>query len=356
VKGFRDYFEQLNQTYLSGPNPSNRRPILAEVIHVAEGTKYLPPVTEVAEVQNMINSHNSQLNLTKSLVGRLQIKRTIFYTGYLISNADSSRLISQLLLPLLPPGLADSSEMKYMANSVLITPRPAPKSILDKVGGMGKKLSWRITGIAAFENKLWAARVKPVPENERYYTENPTPIIVLALRKGARPIDAGKIQNWQPVPADKAFVLETVVGEKVVLRVEEISNEGEWESQFIHKGNKRRHQPEARDEDIVHPPGAGRDHRNGFENPSQGRPYTRGGGNRPYHDDARRRGSSGYRGRGRGSARGRGGNASRGGGRGRSRGGGGGPPSYRSLDDHTGLDGSYEDRSGTGVDAPYMNY
>ncbi|KAF5861612.1 hypothetical protein ETB97_012778 [Aspergillus alliaceus] len=361
VKHFRDFFEQLNRRFQSIPNPSPRKPVNAEVIQVAEGATFLSPVIETAEVQRMINAHNRaarnpSLNDTKSPYGKLRIKRTIFYTGYLISNADSSRLISQTLNPMLPSGLADSNELKYMANSILITPRPAPRSILDKVGGLGKKLSWQVTGTAVFEHRVWAARLTPVPATEKYYTENPQPVVVLAVRKGARPIDAGKIQNWHPVPADKAFTFETVVGEKVVLRVEEENpHEGEWESQFLNKNHKRRHQQE-RDEDILYPQSSGHD------GPASGRPPPfnprHGASNRHHHEDGPRRGGS-YRGRGRGSGpRGRG-HASRGGARGRGRGRDAGPPpGYRSLDDYAGYDGPYEEKPGpgNGGGGPVMNY
>ncbi|KAL1872528.1 hypothetical protein Plec18167_006646 [Paecilomyces lecythidis] len=368
VRAFREYFEKLNRSLLSQPS-APRKPIVAEVIQVAEGCTFLDPVTETAEVQRMINAHNMSfkdpaLNKTRSPYGRLQIKRTVFYTGYLISNNDSSQLIGQLLHPLLPPGLADSNDLKYMANNILITPRPAPKSILDKVGGMGKKLSWQVTGTAVFENKLWAARVTPVPETEKYYTENPEPVIVLAVRKGARPIDAGKIQNWHPVPTEKAFVFDTVVGEKVVLRVEEEDpDEGEWESQFMNKSHKRRHQQDYRDEDVVYP--ASKDNQtssyhNPYEALSHGRHHHHHHHHHRhghFHDDGSRRGGGHFKGgRGRGG-RGKGSNPGRGGGgRGRGRGHGGPPPGYKSLDDYTGFDGGYEDRSGGGGGAPVMNY
>lgn len=358
VKGFRDFFEDLNRSLQVVPAP--RKPINAEVIQVAEGCTFLSPVVETAEVQRMINSHNKSIrqatsNATQSPYGRLRIKRTIFYTGYLISNADSNQLISQLLTPLLPSGLAESNDLKYMANSILITPRPAPRSILNKVGGIGKKLTWQVTGTAVFENKVWAARVAPVPATEKYYTENPLPVIVLAVRKGARPIDAGKIQNWHPVPAEKALTFETVVGEKVVLRVEEENpHEGEWESQFLNKNRKRRHQQE-RDQDILYPQSCQND-----EPLSQTRPQpyynSRHGGSSRHHDDGLRRGGSHRSGRGRGGApRGKG-HSSRGGTRGRARGRDGGPAGYRSLDDHVGYDGGYEDKPGPGGAGPVMNY
>ncbi|KAL2865865.1 rRNA 2'-O-methyltransferase fibrillarin-like protein [Aspergillus lucknowensis] len=359
TKGFRDFFEKLNENFQIMNGPNSRKPITAEVIQVAEGCMYLSPVIEAAEVQRMINSHNDAsrdpaLNATKSPYGRLCIKRTTYFTGYLIPNTDSDRLIRQILSPLLPAGLAESNDVKYMANSILIAPRPATRSILDKVGGLGKKLSWVVTGTGVFENKVWAARLRPVPDTERYHTENRVPFVVLAVRRGSRPIDASKIHNWHPIPAEKALTIESVVGEKVVLRIEE-ENAGEPEGRFMNKSSKRRHQQE-RDDDILYP---GQSHPEG----PQGRPHhypPRHGGNHQHpHGDGHRRGA--YRGRGRGAGgRGRAYQHQTRGGRGRGRGHNAGPPNYRSLDDHSGYEGGgsgYEEKPGSSTGGgPVMNY
>ena len=239
------------------------------------------------------------------------------------------------------------SEVKFLANNILITPRPCPKSILDKVGGIGNKIIWQITGSAVYENKIWAARVAPIPSNTTFYSENPVPIVVLALRKGARPIDAKNIQNWQPVSAERQFIFETVVGEKVQLRVEEeVEGEGEWESLFANKSNKRRHPQE--DDD------GGRGQNIPPTGPQQGR--FGGDDNRRQHGGNNNyRGGNQNRGRGNGGGRhpphsgrgGRGNNRS-GGGRGRARGGGYG--GYKSLDDMTdnpryGQGGGYQNQN-----------
>ncbi|EER37769.1 conserved hypothetical protein [Histoplasma capsulatum var. duboisii H88] len=245
VKGFREYFEKLNRVLQPGPPSAPRKPINAEVIQVAEETAFLPPVTEAAEVQRMINSHNKILtstsgNTTKSPYGRLRIKRTIFFTAYLLSNTDSSRIITYVLNPLIPPNMSDSTEIKYLANAILITPRPPSKSIIDRVGGMGKTVRWRITDTGVFENKLWAAKVTPVLDSEIIYTENPEPIMVLAMRKSARPTDAGRIRNWQPVIEDNALVFDATVGQKMALMIEEEHpGDGEWET-LPKSNNKRR--------------------------------------------------------------------------------------------------------------------
>lgn len=354
VKGFRDFFHTLNRSLQTGHGPVPRKPLNAEVIQVTEGCTYLDPVTETAEIQRMINSHNlsrrnPSLAKVKSQYPRLRIKRTVFYTGYLISQQDSQRIIDDLLSPMLQ-GYAESNDMKYMANSILITPRPATQAILRKVGGMGKKVSWQVTGLGVYDNRIWAAQVVPIPSTEHVHTDNPTPLIVLACRRGSRPADAGRIQNWQPVPAGMALKIDTVVGEKVVLRVEEDHpHEGEWDSQFANRSNKRRHQQE-RDEDILYPhsgPGSG-----GYEPLNQAQsqgyhPYQRPG------DDNSRRGT--HRGRGRGNGRGRG---SARGGRGRGRGGRDAGPNhyYKSLDDQgMGYDGP-SDKGGRGAGEFPMDY
>ncbi|KAI6714818.1 hypothetical protein PZA11_005106 [Diplocarpon coronariae] len=311
TKGFRDFFTEYNKRQIGGA--PTRGPITAEVVQVADGATQLDPVTETAQVQRIINDHN-RARSNGQHGPRYEIKKTVFYTGYLISNTDTAKLLT---LAQLPAQMRDT-EMKFLANNVLITPRPCQQSILDKVGGMGSKTTWEVTGTAVFENKIWAARVRPIPETKKYYTENPVPMVVLALRKGARPIDAGKIQNWQPVPPEKQFVFESTVGEKVLLRIEPEAQETEYESLFPNKTHKRKHAP---DDDSANP-----SRRDAPHAPSTAAP-TR-GGYQPNHSAGR-----GGRGSNRGQRGNRGGGGSRGNG-GRSRGrGGGGYKNYQSLDD-----------------------
>lgn len=347
MKGFRDFFEGLNRDLQNGPTAPTRVPFLAEVIQVTEGCTYLDPVIETAEIQRMVNSHNLALRnsdmKSKSRTGAMHIKRVVFYTGYLVDQEISNHMTQNLLGPLLPSGLAESNDLKYMANSVLITPHPAPRSILDKIGGMGKKLRWRITGIGSLDNRIWAARVAPIPASEPFHTENPLPIVVLAVRKGARLIDAGKIQNWRYPSPKEAMEFDTVIGEKVVLRVEEL------EQRTLNRGQKRALQHEQDDHANLVP-----NHNSGYDGPSHGRGdyhhSHRGVGDGGYDNT---RGRGGPRGRGRGGGRGRG-NNHRGRGRGRGR---GDYYQYKSLDDHgPSHDAPHEGRGGYGGGAPRDGY
>ncbi|KAM9885545.1 tat pathway signal sequence [Verticillium dahliae] len=331
VKGFRDFMADYNRRQ-NGPTPHlrTRGPISAEVVQVADMTTTLDPVAEVAEVQHMINLHNEAVARPQQQAQpphmrpkRLVIKKTVFFTGYMLDKQDTTELI-KMAKAQIPAGLPDH-ELKFHANNILICPRPCPASILDKVGGMGAKMKWEVTGTACYENSIWAACLRPLPPNAKFHTDNPSPLVVLALRKGARPVDAGKIQNWQPVSADRALSFETTVGEKVILRIEaEDPREDEYESLFANKGAKRKH---AGDE-------VGAQHNHG----GQGGPNHRGGRNerRDFHSGGRggRGGNNNnhnnnFRGGGRGGRNG----GQRGNGKGGRGGRGGGGHGYRSLDD-----------------------
>lgn len=329
TKGFRDFFFQFNQDLLSGRLPTSRNSIETDVVQVPENATQLDTVTEIAEIQKMINAHNTRIVSGSAPPGTIpyQIKKTVFYTGYMIPTTITDKLISLVSLPPDTP----RGDIKYLANSILITPRPCPASISDKVGGMGAKLRWKITGIACFENKLWAARCEPVPRTAAYFTENPTPTIVLAIRKNGRPSDVSRIYNWQPVPMDKAFEFDTTVGEKKMLRIEEeTANETEYESYFPNKNHRRnRRSPEPRDR------------------PNNGRGGRDAG---PYRGGNRDRGRGGHRNPSFGSRGVRGGHRGDRSGGGRGRGRGGGQSQYRSLDD---VDGGYNVRGDNNPDAFY---
>ncbi|KAF2851209.1 hypothetical protein T440DRAFT_467940 [Plenodomus tracheiphilus IPT5] len=338
TKGFRDFFFQFNEDLMRARTQASRKPITTDVIQVAENATQLDPVDEIAEIQKMINAHNIQVKSGNAPAGTppYQIKKTVFYTGYMIPATVTEKLTSLVSLPQGAP----RDDVRYLANSILITPKPCPKSILDKVGGIGAKVRWKVTAISCFENKLWAARVEPVPKSTKYYSENPVPTVVLAIRKNGRPADAARISNWHPVPQDQAFEFESVVGEKQMLRIEEeIANESEYESYFpnkSHRKERRSHEPHDRHGD------------NRQHNSRGGRDDNRGGN---YRGGNQNRGRGNHRNPSYGSRGGRGGGhrGDRGGG-GRGRGRGGGQSQYRSLDD---VDGGYGGSRNDNPDAFY---
>lgn len=244
---FRSFFSTMNRNLQASQDPDTRPPFAYDVVQVNEQAVSLDPQKEVEEVQRMINSHNEAIlngsthSNSKMANVPLAIKKTVFYTGYLIAPQDTERLLP---LANLPHG--SNNDLRHLANNILITPRPAPVSIMQKVGGLGARVRFRVTHIAVLENKLWAVRVAPTDPTVQVHTENPVPLVVLALKRNAKTVDATRIRQnmWQPVSAQQMIEFETVVGEKALLRIEEERwGEEAWESQFPTQRNASTHAP-----------------------------------------------------------------------------------------------------------------
>lgn len=322
VRGFRDWAEKLNNSIIQYPEHAREKPIATEVIHVPEEIMHLDPVVEVEQVQRMINSHNAiAAKDPGGAYKQLTIRRQVFFTGYLLKAPDSQALLELIDVVGRPAAWEKDGEYKFFANNVLILPRPANDQILEKVGGIGRKQMWQVKSIGAFDkDKLYAARVVPVPADSTVKTWTDPPNIVLTCRKGTKTTDVDRIRSdsWQPLPTDKQIMFETTVGEKVQLSIEEEGKAGRW--------GKRKH---ADDEPS----------RNGDDRRQSGR-------GRNFRDKgARGRGGGGNESRGGG--RDRPGGGMRGGARGRGRGG------YRSLDDVGDMSRYAMRATGGRFDGPY---
>ncbi|OAA73622.1 hypothetical protein ISF_00523 [Cordyceps fumosorosea ARSEF 2679] len=241
TQGFRDFLNDYNDAQRAQPT---RGPIRAEVIQVTDAQVALDPVVEVAQVQRMVNEHNAALQQQPPHLrpDALRIKKTVFFASYGIPRADADRLIA--LMPTIPTRPGDNS-VRLHGTNIVIVPRPCPKPILAKVGGLGATMTWQVTGTACLQNSLWAACVTPVPATAPYHTDSPIPVVVLACKKGARPADAAKINTWSALPPERRFTFTTTVGEKAVLRVEaDDPREDEYASLFAssnsnsYRGNK----------------------------------------------------------------------------------------------------------------------
>ncbi len=240
TKAFRDFFDDFNKKIPSSYAPTPRKQITAEVIQVADIMTTLDPVIETAEVQRMINSHNAVVLAGSTAHTRsLEIKKTVLFTGYLISPIDTDKLLTLINLP---SGMPESG-VTFLANNVLISPQPCSAFILNRIGGLGSNQTWQVTGTGVYESKIWAARVSPVPQNSHIHTDGPVPIVVLAHLKNVRPSDAGKIPIWHPVSQEKHYMFQTEVGERVQLGIGRIGVETDEQrgSQYTNKNLKRRY-------------------------------------------------------------------------------------------------------------------
>lgn len=136
----------------------------ASVVEVSEESRCLPPSIELAEVQTMINEHN---NLRPAHTPPLRIKKTVFYTGYLLPHKGTAYVLNALNIP---QQVAQEPEVKLLGNSVLITPKPATKDVLKRTGDMGTKIEFEVDKVGNWEGRVWAAIVKPVDPKVRIYT------------------------------------------------------------------------------------------------------------------------------------------------------------------------------------------
>ena len=298
TQAFQEFLDDYNN---HKENEGGRNPLKANVIQVNDTTTNMDPVVEVAEIQKMLNVHNDLVS-KDPITGKqqLQIKKTVFFTSYMIRPDDVEKIKKLVDIP----NNISFSELKFLGSNILICARPCPPNILEKIGGIGARMMWKVVSTGVHNDSIWAVRVRPVQANAVYHTDSNAPMVVVAHRKGSRPADANRISKWTSLPPGESIIFETVIGEKVTLHIEgDGAGEGNAENFPTNRGFKRKF-----------------DH----DNQSRGVPPT---GPRGLHTNAAPRGP------GRG---GRGGftprnnrNFSKGSGRGRGRGG----SHYRSLDD-----------------------
>jgi hypothetical protein len=366
VKGFRDYFEKLNKSFLSHPadQPAPpRKPITAEVIHVCELKSSLDPDSEVAVIQQAIDRHNQSVanggpNPNRAVSKPLKIVKNFLYLGHLINQTDSARLIS---LCNVQPHLVDSGEVRLMASNIIIAPSYARKETVQRAGGRGKKVMWQVNGVAKYEDRIWAARVTPISEPS-VYTKDPVPTVVLAIRKGSRPIDAAKITNWQPVASEKQFMFQTEVGDKVMLEIQQDENAFQAPKGGRGRDNNKRKFINDDDPKENWPKPGEQPNRQGGQGQGQGRYFNRSKANfnntnnpnlpgnqgKQFQNNQFQKGNMQQGRNNAGNNRGGGGQKNRGGNRG---------PAYKSLDDYgpNNFDGA-NDPKGQPAGAMVMDY
>jgi hypothetical protein len=364
VRGFREFFADYNKKLSAGMlQGAGRGPITADVIHVVEATTNLDPVVEVAHVQRMVAEHNAAVSLAlatpraNKMSGnrlsrrkhRVAVHKTI--TGYMLTTSDSEKLLA-LAADFMRAGTSGpgNSDVRLLATNIVITPHAAPAHILDKVGGLNAKMRWEVTGLGVWKDTIWAARVKPVPAGAAHHVDSHVPVVVLAQKRFAKPMDANRISSWIRPPGEP-LILETTVKENAILRIEA---EGEDEGVVVAStaGIKRKFSGmDASPYKEAHHNQHQHHHNHHDNNSSRGRgsPYR---GNRGNPNSNNNNHGGGGRGGGRGGGAGgnhtprgggtpkgpfkshRGGGSGNRGGGGRGRGGGGGAPyGYRSLDD-----------------------
>ncbi|CUS10445.1 unnamed protein product [Tuber aestivum] len=228
VRAFESFLKDYIRTNCQNNTP--RIGLTTDVVHIAEESTLLDPVTEVREALKMVEDHN---HIASGGSSRLVINKTVSYTGeatlriyllghlagYLLAPATTSHLLNTLNIP----GLArNHKDIRLNATGILISPRVADNRVLINAGTLGTVVDFVVTGWGHFENKVWAASVQPLDPNYKAYSvfDGHRPVIILAIRRDGKPSDAQKITTWQPVPNGN-FPVRTTIAEKAYLHVDD---------------------------------------------------------------------------------------------------------------------------------------
>jgi hypothetical protein len=222
VDQFRQFFTDFNRALMSPNPPHPRNTIAAEVVEVVTKAKQLDPVQECVEIMKMLNAHNSAYkSRLHPGMKPYEIKKQVLSTGYVVSSKQWDHLVA-----LVPPAVRTSKNYNVQAQHIAISIGATPKHVLDAVGGEGREVRWRVTGLGVLDNKLWAATVEPV-NGEKVLTLNKPASIILAMGTKASPKDVSQIRDWTPVSPGQAVDFDTVVAERYLLNIVVESKKGD---------------------------------------------------------------------------------------------------------------------------------
>ena len=283
------------------------------VIAVPPVEKHLDPETEVSVIRRLVNDHNKESERGEHKEPTLfRIGRQIFYTGYLIDSATSRKLLGFLPFPA-PSSQSDlpqhhtstsekpqpSEEIKYLANNILIKPGPCAKEILNNIGGMGHHVRFETVSFGSLDDAIWAVRVAPVPRDAVIKPINEIPMVVLAHKKGHKPIDANYIKNWSDITdGSQRFTFDTKIGERSIFRIEPKDSRADHHNRNGYgAGNERNRSPPRRfSERGDASNGDGRSSPRRFDSWRDRKPGPQSQPHRPYRDPPGRNFGSGDRG------------------------------------------------------------
>ena len=128
---------QFNTDLLKPESSFQRKPLNFDVITVPERTTNLDTVTEVCQIQRMVNANNMlfrQGNPPPNAIP-LEITKSIFFTGYMIS----AEMVEKLRGLIKDQPNRPRSNVHLMATNILITTRTASHAVLKTGGWSGSQ-------------------------------------------------------------------------------------------------------------------------------------------------------------------------------------------------------------------------
>jgi len=212
VKKFRNLFAEVNGDMQQGRSPVQRDRIHAVVIPVHAPATYLKELTEVCQIQRMVNQHNKAIarGTAPAAFEPLTIRTFVSYTAYVVMSEYDCALLRRLVK--LPPSIQNSSTTVWPP-TLLIQQGAVAGPLRSYIGEVGTTIKLRVTSFASWNNKMWAVRVEAVPGAYGFQSSRDPPVMLLASTKPNGIHDTNKIeeQRWIDIPAANQFEVEGTV-------------------------------------------------------------------------------------------------------------------------------------------------
>lgn len=231
-----DYYEDVTQVTIYDDRPAQlngfqkclneyieavRPDMTYNLVPVAPKAKHLDPKTERKLIEEIIEQHNVLVEQGKShgKLGKVQLKRSFFYSAYLVEPESKVEVIEFLLRKypdIFTPELQD--HLKILCDFIPISKNKVSKALETELS-QENGIEWQLTEIGNLENEFFALRVKPVNDSVKTSTLNDPPVLCFAttnkISVGVE--DFEKVTDWQPL--EDQIKIRTQFGQVVRFRI-----------------------------------------------------------------------------------------------------------------------------------------
>lgn len=231
-----DYYEDVEQVTIYDDRPAQlngfqkclneyieavRPDMTYNLVPVAPNPKYLDPKTERKLIEEIIELHNQQVEIGNShaRLGKVQLKRSFFYSAYLVEPESKVEVIEFLLKKypdVFTPELQDL--LKIQSDFIPISRNKVSKALeteLSKDDG----IEWELTEFGNLNNQFFAVRVKPVDDRIKTITLFEPPFLSFATTNktlvGVE--EPEKITDWEPI--EDPIKIKTQFGQVVKFKI-----------------------------------------------------------------------------------------------------------------------------------------
>lgn len=208
---FSELFNAINKELSQKRAPIPRAPVSHTVIRVKGMSTTLDELTEICQIQRMINMNNkaiAQGAALKPTALPLKLRKEIAYTAYVVMSEGDRLGLHNLVASRL------SQDLVQWPPTLLIQPGPAPGPLRSYIGEVGTSIKLRVVAVASWQNKtnrMLGVRVEPIPGSYGFQSSTNPPIMLLASTKGFG-VHNGSLTNklhaWTSDPLPIPFEVE----------------------------------------------------------------------------------------------------------------------------------------------------